>query len=167
MKKMIEHVALRVTDLDRSIEFYRGVMGLKPVSRRMIGGGAIEQVVFRVGEDVLVLFHSKEAGAAEPDSEAQGVSENLRVKAKQKWTGGMDHLAFCLDEDEYNAVIRRVGEYGYKVHRGPERNLGAFGVGYATYFYDPDHIEVEIKRYDDPPEIPGDEWYETGEKYTN
>ncbi len=166
MKRMIEHVALRVTDLDRSIEFYRGVMGLKPVSRRMIGGGAIEQVVFRVGEDVLVLFHSKEAGAAAPDAEDRSVSENLRKKAGQKWTGGMDHLAFCLDEEEYNAVLERLGEHGYKVHRGEERNLGAFGVGYATYFYDPDHIEVEIKRYDDPPEMPGDEWYETGEKFS-
>lgn len=166
MKKMIEHVALRVTDLDRSIEFYRGVMGLKPVSRRMIGGGAIEQVVFRVGEDVLVLFHSKEAEIVAPDAEGIGVSESLRVKARQKWTGGMDHMAFSLDEDEYNAVLRRLGEHGYKVHRGPERNLGAFGVGYATYFYDPDHIEVEIKRYEDPPEQPGGEWYETGEKYS-
>jgi catechol 2,3-dioxygenase-like lactoylglutathione lyase family enzyme len=165
MKKMIEHVALRVTDLDRSIEFYRGVMGLQPVSRRMIGDGAIEQVVFRVGEDVLVLFHSKEGVAVDPDPEGVMVSENLQKKAKQKWTGRMDHMAFCLDEDEYNAVLKRLGEHGYKVHRGPERNLGAFGVGYATYFYDPDHIEVEIKRYDDPPEIPGDEWYETGEKY--
>lgn len=166
MKRMIEHVALRVTDLERSIEFYRSVMGLKPVSRRMIGDGAIEQVVFRVGEDVLVLFHSKEAGAAASNTESVVVSENLQKKASQKWTGGMDHLAFCLDEDEYNAVLERLVDHGYKVHRGPERNLGAFGVGHATYFYDPDHIEVEIKRYDDPPEIPGDEWYETGEKYS-
>ena len=58
MKTMIEHVALRVTDLERSIDFYRKVMGFEPVSRRMIGNGAIEQVVFRVGEDVLVLFYS-------------------------------------------------------------------------------------------------------------
>jgi catechol 2,3-dioxygenase-like lactoylglutathione lyase family enzyme len=163
---MIEHVALRVTDLDRSIAFYREVMGLQPVSRRMIADGGIEQVVFRVGEDVLVLFHSKQAEIASPDEEPLVVSENIQAKSEQKWKGGMDHLAFCLDEEEYNAVLRRLKEHGYKVHRGEERNLGAFGVGYATYFYDPDHIEVEIKRYDDPPEQPGDEWYETGERHS-
>ena len=165
MKRMIEHVALRVTDLERSIDFYRTVMGFKPVSRRMIAGGAMEQVVFRVGEDVMVLFYSHDAEKVIPDASELGVSENLRKKATLKWTGGMDHVAFCLDDEEYDAVIRRLGENGYEFHR-QDKNLGAFGVGYATYFYDPDHIEVEIKRYDDPPEQPGDEWYETGQKYS-
>ncbi len=165
MKRMIEHVALRVTDLDRSIDFYRTVMGFKPVSRRRLSGGAIEQVVFRVGEDVLVLFYSHDAEKVIPDASELGVSENLEKKAAQKWTGGMDHVAFCLDEEEYDGVIRRLGESGYKFHR-QDKNLGAFGVGYATYFYDPDHIEVEIKRYDDPPEQPGDEWFETGQTYS-
>ena len=59
MKKMIEHVALRVTDLNRSINFYRDVMGFSPVGRRKISNGEIEQIVFRVGEDVLVLFFSE------------------------------------------------------------------------------------------------------------
>ncbi len=166
MKTMIEHVALRVTDLERSIDFYRNVMGFKPVSRRMIGDGAIEQAVFRVGEDVLVLFYSRQGNIETSSEEYSVVSENLQKKADQKWTGGMDHVAFSFEEGEYNAIIRRIEENGYKVHRGPERNLGAFGVGYASYFYDPDHIEIEIKRYEDPPEQPGDEWYETGQKYS-
>jgi catechol 2,3-dioxygenase-like lactoylglutathione lyase family enzyme len=165
MKTMIEHVALRVTDLERSISFYRRVMGFKPVSRRMIGDGAIEQVVFRVGEDVLVLFHSKKGDIVKDGDKPLVVSENLGKKADQRWTGGMDHVAFSFDEPEYEAILRRVVSNGYEVHRGPERNLGAFGIGYASYFYDPDHIEIEIKRYDDPPEQPGDEWFETGQKY--
>ena len=45
MKRMIEHVALRVTNLDSSIVFYRDVMGFKPVGRRLIHGGEIDQVV--------------------------------------------------------------------------------------------------------------------------
>ncbi len=147
MKRMIEHVALRVTDLDRSIAFYRDVMGLAPVGRRAIHDGEIEQVVFRVGEDVLVLFRSDVFVSQDPD-----------VK------GGMDHLAFCLDDAEYHAVIKRLRASGRTPHRGEEKNLGAFGVGYATYFYDPDNVEIEIKRYDDPPEQPGPEWYESGRK---
>ena len=165
MKTMIEHVALRVTDLDRSIAFYREVMGFKPVCRRLVGDGAIEQVVFRVGEDVLVLFHSKKANIEKADKKPSVVSENLAKKAYQKWTGGMDHVAFSFDEPEYEAILRRVVENGYEIHRGPDRNLGAFGIGYASYFYDPDHIEIEIKRYEDPPEQPGEEWFETGEIY--
>jgi len=141
---MIEHVALRVTDLDRSIAFYRDILGLEAVGRRKIAGGTIDQVVFRVGEDVLVLFHAGDFVPEDPD-----------VK------GGVDHVAFCLPEADYRAVVERLRAAGHTIHRGEEKNLGAFGVGYATYFYDPDRIEIEIKRYDDPPEQPGPEWYES------
>lgn len=147
MKRMIEHVALRVTNLEKSIAFYRDVMGFKPVGRRLIHDGEIDQVVFRVGEDILVLFHAKDF-----------VSDDVEVK------GGMDHLAFCMDDAEYNEVIDRLRASGREPHRGEEKNLGAYGVGYATYFYDPDNVELEIKRYDDPPEQPGPEWYESGRK---
>ena len=91
MKRMIEHVALRVTNLDSSIVFYRDVMGFKPVGRRLIHGGEIDQVVFRVGDDILVLFHSDSF-----------VSDDVDVK------GGMDHIAFCLDDAEYHNVINRL-----------------------------------------------------------
>ena len=165
MKKMIEHVALRVTDLERSVTFYRDVMGFKPVGRRPIAGGKIDQVVFRVGEDVLVLFYSPDFEKAGEDlrHDSRQISDFLSGQAGgRKWRGGMDHIAFCMDEAEYNAVIERVKKHGVHIHRGEEKNLGAFGVGYATYFYDPDNIEVEIKRYDDPPEQPGPEWYASG-----
>jgi len=164
MKTMIEHVALRVTDVDRSIAFYRDVMGLKPVGRRKIAGGEIDQVVFRVGEGVLVLFHSPNFEKADEvlDFDSRQISAHLSGRGGRKWRGGMDHIAFCMSEEDYRAVLRRLKEHGYKVHRGEEKNLGAFGVGYATYFYDPDNIEVEIKRYDDPPEQPGPEWYASG-----
>jgi catechol 2,3-dioxygenase-like lactoylglutathione lyase family enzyme len=166
MKTMIEHVALRVTDLDRSIDFYRKVLGFKPVSRRKLADRTITQVVFRVGEDVLVLFASPNFQKSDEDLDfdSRQMSTTAGEKWDRKWGGGIDHIAFSFDKEEYDNVVRRVGENGYKVHRGPERNLGAFGVGYATYFYDPDNVEVEIKYYDDPPEQPGDEWYETGDK---
>jgi len=163
MKKMIEHVALRVTDLERSVTFYRDVMGFKPVGRRPIAGGKIDQVVFRVGEDVLVLFYSPDFEKADEDlrHDSRQISDFLAGRGDRKWRGGMDHIAFSLSDEEYGAVIERAKEHGVHIHR-QDKNLGAFGVGYATYFYDPDNIEVEIKRYDDPPEQPGPEWYASG-----
>ncbi|MEE9274573.1 MAG: VOC family protein [bacterium] len=165
MKTMIEHVAIRVTDLDRSIAFYRDVMGFKPVSHRVVANGMITQVVFRVGETVLVLFYNSnfERADEDVDYDTRQISAHLDGKGERKWRGGIDHLAFCLSEEDYQAVVRRVEEHGYKIHRGEVKNLGAFGLGYATYFYDPDNIEVEIKRYDDPPEQPGPEWYEAAQ----
>ena len=164
VRRMIEHVALRVTNLERSVTFYRDVMGFKPVGRRPIAGGKIDQVVFRVGEDVLVLFYSPDFEKAGEDlrRDTRQISDYLQGQGAPKWRGGMDHIAFSLPDEEYRAVLERVRRHGVHIHRGEEKNLGAFGVGYATYFYDPDNIEVEIKRYDEPPEQPGPEWYASG-----
>ncbi|MBI3127402.1 MAG: VOC family protein [Candidatus Tectomicrobia bacterium] len=167
MKRMIEHVAIRVTDIDKSIAFYRDIMGFKPVGRRHIAGGEIEQIAFRVGEDIFVLFHSPHFQKADEDLDfdSRQISDIVSGKARvseRKWRGGMDHVAFCMEEAEYRAVLERCRQHGVHIHRGEEKNLGAFGVGYATYFYDPDNIELEIKRYDDPPERPGPEWYASG-----
>ena len=144
MKTTFDHVVLRVSDLDRSIIFYCDVMGFEPVGkRRQPEPRRVEQVVFRVGESqVLVLFHRADFEKDDP--------ADMR---------GMDHLAFRVGDGEYEAILGRLAANGFTPHRGEERNLGALGIGYATYFYDPDGIELEIKRYDDPPEQPGPEWY--------
>ncbi len=162
MKTMLEHVALRATDLERSVDFYRDVMGFKPVGRRKVAEGAITQVVFRVGEGVLVLFYNPNFERADKDLEfdTRQISAHLKGRGERKWRGGMDHFSISLPDEEYEAVLRRLKEHGYTPHRGPVKNLGAFGLGYATYFYDPDNIEVEIKRYDDPPEQPAPELLE-------
>jgi catechol 2,3-dioxygenase-like lactoylglutathione lyase family enzyme len=162
MKIMLEHVALRVTDLERSVAFYRDGLGFKPVGQRKVAEDAITQAVFRVGEGVLVLFYNPNSERAEKDLEfeTRQISAHLGGRGERKWRGGMDHFSISLPDEEYNAAVRRLKEQGYTPHRGPVKNLGAFGLGYATYFYDPDNIEVEIKRYDDPPEQPAPELIE-------
>lgn len=162
MKTMLEHVALRVNDLERSIVFYRDGLGFKPVGRRKVAEGAITQVVFRIGEGVLVLFHNANSERVDKDLEfeTRQISAHLKGRGEQKWRGGIDHFSIAFPDEEYQAVVRRLKEHGYTPHRGPEKNLGAFGLGYATYFYDPNNIEVEIKYYDDPPEQPAPELLE-------
>ena len=121
-----DHVSLRVTDLDRSVAVYGEVLGLDLVSRRENGS----QAVFQVGEGLLVLFCRPEYRPVSPI-----------------WKTGTDHVAFCLDGETYDAVLGRLQE-GDLVSRGPTLNKGARGEGLATYFYDPDGNELEIKKYE-------------------
>ncbi|MSS69934.1 MAG: hypothetical protein EXS64_00440 [Candidatus Latescibacteria bacterium] len=126
MSICFDHVSLRVTDLDRSVTFYRDVVGLEFVSRRENAQG-----VFRVGEALLVLFCRPEY---------RPVSEEVK--------SGTDHIAFCLDTAGYDALLGRL-KAGGLVLRGPTMNKGARGEGLATYFRDPDGNELEIKKYDE------------------
>ena len=130
MEITYDHVALRVTDLDRSIQFYREIFDLEPRGRRTLGDNKTEQVVYRVGEEVFVLFRRDEFRPVD-----------------LKTPMGMDHLAFTLDGKSYGEVLTRLKERGM-ILRGPEQNSGSRGQGLATYFRDPDGIEIEIKTYD-------------------
>lgn len=125
MSVCFDHVSLRVTDLDRSVAFYRDTIGLAVVSVREEA-----QAVFRVGEALLVLFCRPEYRPVSPE-----------VKS------GTDHIAFCLDAESYDALLERLMREG-RVLRGPTLNKGARGEGLATYFRDPDGNELEIKKYE-------------------
>ncbi len=57
-----DHVSLRVTDLERSVSFYEGILSLDLVSRREDNS----QAVFQVGESLLVLFCRPEYCAVSP-----------------------------------------------------------------------------------------------------
>ncbi len=120
-----DHVALRVTNLDRATVFYTDTIGLELVSRAEKG----TQAVFRVGEALLVLF-CREKNESVPEGTAFGT----------------DHTAFYLEGDHYEQVLNRLRDDDL-ILRGPTVNRGAQGDGLATYFNDPDGNELEIKTY--------------------
>lgn len=126
MPATYDHVALRVTDLDSAISFYRDLLELEFVSQSETGS----QSVFKVGTELLVLF-CRESNESVPEGTVFGT----------------DHVAFCLEGDHYKRVLQRLRS-GDLVLRGPTVNKGAQGDGLATYFKDPDGNELEIKTYD-------------------
>ncbi len=135
MSPTFDHVGLATLDLEQSIAFYRNVMGFEFSSQKSLSDGR-EQAVFLIGEGILVLF--------------QNPSRNYVEKARNE-RSGMHHLAFDLEPEEYDGVIERCETAGVAIMR-QAINSGARGKGLATYFYDPDGNDIEIKKYDGIPE---------------
>jgi catechol 2,3-dioxygenase-like lactoylglutathione lyase family enzyme len=125
-----DHVGLCVTDLERSIAFYRDILGLEPSGRRFLPDDKTEQVAYHIGDLIFVLFHRPEFRSVNP-----------------KDFSGMDHLAFTMDGKTYETILAKLQERDL-ILRGPYQNLGAYGRGLATYFCDPDKNQIEIKTYD-------------------
>lgn len=125
----LDHVVLRVRDLERSLEFYRGVLGLE-VEREL--PPEIGLVQLRAGAALIDLV---------PLDGALG-----RQGGAPPGEGGrnMDH--FCLQVDPFDEPALRAQLERHGVEAGPTaERYGAQGNGPSIYIRDPDGNTVELK----------------------
>jgi len=81
----IDHVGIAVTDLEASVERYRGLLGREPVHRERVESQGVEEALFAVGGSYVQLL-----GALGPDTP---VGRFLASRGP-----GMHHLAYRVDD---------------------------------------------------------------------
>ncbi len=120
------HTMVRVTDLDQSLDFYCGKLGLVETSR----------IVNDKGRYTLVYL------AAPGDAEAARKTKRPLVELTYNWdpeayTGGRNfgHLAFAVD-DIY-ATCAKLQKAGVTINRPPRD-------GYMAFIRSPDNISIEL-----------------------
>lgn len=120
----ITHVAVTVTDLARSVEWYRALIGADPVLDE--DTGPFHHTVFLLGNGTLLGLH-KLPGTPEGDRFAEQRS-------------GLDHLAFgCANRAELETWQARLDELGI-AHGG----IVDAHYGSGLSFRDPDNIALEF-----------------------
>jgi catechol 2,3-dioxygenase-like lactoylglutathione lyase family enzyme len=124
--KGLDHVVLRVADMDRAIAFYEQVLGLR-VERRLEEIGLVQ---LRAGASMIDLV---------PRTEDEDEGRN------------MDHFAVRIAEMDVAALSAHLRRHG--IDPGEvRRRYGAEGYGSSIYITDPDGNTVELKG---PPETAG------------
>jgi lactoylglutathione lyase len=92
MFKRIDHVALHVTDLDGSVNFYEKHFGFKHYFQHAAGSGT--QIAYlRLGDTVLELTHH--------------------------FDGAMTGFHFCLETDNFDETVAKLQNDGVKLIRAP------------------------------------------------
>jgi glyoxylase I family protein len=124
----LDHLVLRVADLDRAIKFYGEVLGCH-VERRL---DEPKLVQLRAGASMIDLVP---AGPA-PQSAEAGAGRNL------------DHFAVRIGTFDFPALAAHLQRHGIAVGE-VRRRYGAEGYGSSLYITDPDGNVVELKG---PPE---------------
>ena len=124
----IDHVVLRVADLDAMIAFYCRALGCS-IERRQDEIGLVQ---LRAGSCLvdLVAVEGKlgRAGGAEPAREGRN----------------MDHLCFRVEPFDIDAIRSHLAAHG--VEAGPvESRYGAEGSGPSIYLADPEGNVIELK----------------------
>jgi glyoxylase I family protein len=128
--KQFDHVNLAVRDIERATRFYTEVLGLKLVRRDVDDEGRATFVSVKTGLQIVDLM-------ARPDYQPP----------EDPWAGGWDHLALVVEPCDPQALIAHLSAGGAEVYRGPVEVSGAYGMGTAVYFLDPDRHAVELKQY--------------------
>lgn len=129
----LDHLVINVSDLARSVEWYRTVLGM-------------EVKVFDPGQGRLprtsLVFGNQKINVRPRDAD------------KGEWftadheTAGSDDLCF-LTSSTPDQVVAHLAACGVAVSEGPVRKQGARGVLRSVYCRDPDGSLIEISSYED------------------
>ena len=126
-----DHTNWRVKDLQRSLRFYRDVLGLEPFGLEEYRREERPIVSLRVTPSF--ILHLRPDPSFEPGS-----------------TGGYNHLALVVEGTDVEALAGYLEASGIEVERRSEGVVGAQGEGEALYVRDPDGYLIELKLYGNP-----------------
>ncbi len=130
----IDHLVIRVSDLENMIAFYRDVLGCK--LERGPGEGGLAQL--RAGQSLIDLVDANgplgKRGGEQPDQAAPN----------------MDHVCFHLQPWDAAAIKAHLEQHGVAMGTVSSR-YGAAGMGPSVYLSDPEGNTVELKGAPDHP----------------
>lgn len=131
----LDHVVLRIRDLDRAVRFYCDVLGCTE-ERRVDRIGLVQ---LRAGKSLIDLV------------DAAGELGRRGGAAPGGSGGNMDHLCLRIEPFEESEIRAHLAEHG--IVAGPvESRYGAEGNGPSIYISDPEGNTVELKG---PPGLTG------------
>jgi len=94
MFRRIDHVALHVSDLERSIDFYEKRFGFKKYFQHAATGGSGQQIAYlKLGDTVLELTHRSD--------------------------GSMTGFHFCLEAENLDQAVGELQKKGVEMVRAP------------------------------------------------
>jgi len=121
--KTLDHVGLKVTDMDRSLAFYQrlGLTVLRTAGPKADGE---RSAVIQVGSQELNLF-------SHPDFASSGRENPV----------GMDHFCLEVEAASIDDVLADLRQAGIDVVTGPVQRRD----GTALFVHDPDGVRVELQ----------------------
>ena len=126
----LDHIVLRVKDVEVSMQFYSETLGLKPERVEQWRAGDVRFPSVRLNDDTIIdLFAS--------DQESIG-----RDGVKNQ-----DHFCMVIEPTDMDELKAKFEALGVGIQAGPGQRWGSHGDGISLYVYDPDDNVVELRHY--------------------
>ena len=120
----LDHIGLKVTDLDRSLHFYHDVLGLEVLHTSGPHANGGRSATLRAGDQKLDVFYRPDFVSADRDKPI-----------------GMDHVCLTVAGDSMEDVVAWLRQHAVDIMWGPVTRGGTTSV----YVFDPDGIHVELR----------------------
>ena len=129
---MIDHLDLVVTSLERSLDFYRGLLG-------PLGYGREGEIAGERGERVVYLNTAERIGSISlREAQTPGAG------SYDRYSRGIHHVAIrCPSREVVQERARWLQQHGAEISSGPcefDYTPGYF----AVFFFDPDGLKLEL-----------------------
>jgi catechol 2,3-dioxygenase-like lactoylglutathione lyase family enzyme len=126
----MDHIVLRVNDVETSLRFYSEVLGLTTERVDQWRAGKIRFPSVRINDDTIIdLFAS--------DQEPIGKDGRRNL----------DHYCMVIEPTDMAELKARFEAIGVGIQAGPGQRWGSHGDGTSLYIYDPDDNVVELRHY--------------------
>jgi glyoxylase I family protein len=130
----LDHIVLNVGDIERSLQFYTDVMGLKAERLDEFRTGKAGFPSVRINADTIIdLFPVQ----GQQNRQCQGV----------KTAGNLNHFCMVISKEDFAGIVDYLKENRIIIREGPVSRWGARGRATSVYFLDPDGNEIEIRCY--------------------
>lgn len=127
----MDHIVLRVKDVEESLRFYTETLGLKSERVEQWRAGEIRFPSARLNDDTIIdLFASDQEPIAR-----DGVRNQ-------------DHFCMVIEPTDMEDLKAKFEALGVGIQSGPGKRWGSHGDGISLYLYDPDNNVVELRHYD-------------------
>ncbi|GAA1391791.1 VOC family protein [Kitasatospora putterlickiae] len=119
--KAFDHLVLNVGDVERSLEFYSGLLGLEPVRVDEWRAGRAPFPSVRITPDTIIDLTDRSRGES-----------------------NVDHICLTVEPLDWQEVV---DSGAFTVLEGPVTRYGARGDATSLYVRDPDGNTVELRWY--------------------
>ena len=136
------HTGLTVSDLDRSLRFWRDGLGMEVVMRQDKRGGYLEAIVGEPGADVRMAHLAFPEGGHRIEL-FEYVEPRRAGSERRPADVGFAHV--CVVCDEIEPLLERMTAHGGRPFSGPvDVDTGANAGGRCLYMRDPDGHVLEL-----------------------
>jgi len=125
--KALDHVALKVTDMDKTLHFYHQVLGLELLRTSGPHAEGGRSAVLQVGGQGINVFSRSDVVSVERENPV-----------------GVDHFCLTMEAASVDDLMADLRQAGVDIFRGPV----AFRDGTSVFVSDPDgvHVELQLKK---------------------